>query len=89
MHFERAQGENDEERKYGEALRTMHRESACALGKQIVMLSTKPKADLDMKDFDDEVEREAHNLRMATDELEMMQRQFMFASQEKDFLRAR
>lgn len=42
-----------------------------------------------MKDFDDEVEREAHNLRMATDELEMMQRQFMFASQEKDFLRAR
>ena len=52
------------------------------------MLSTKPKDDLDIND-DPEVLTQESRLRMLTQELEMVQRRYMLASQEKDFLLVR
>ena len=88
MHFERMQRENDEDRKFSEFFKEKRREDTFALGNQVIMLSTKPKADLDIND-DPEVLTQESRLRMLTQELEMVQRRYMLASQEKDFLLVR
>ena len=88
MHFERMQRENDEDRKFSEFFKEKRREDTFALGNQVIMLSTKPKDDLDIND-DPEVLTQESRLRMLTQELEMVQRRYMLASQEKDFLLVR
>ena len=49
------------------------------------MLSTKAKRDID-EDNNADVLNEAARLKMLTQELEMLQRRYMFARGEKDFL---
>jgi len=53
------------------------------------MLSTKAKDDIDLNDAPPEILNEESRLRMLTQELEMTQRRYLLASQEKDFLRVR
>lgn len=65
----------------------MRREGSYDLGKQIVMMSTKPKEDLDMINGDAAVMNEQSKLRMLTQELEMVQVTYMSSQSEKDFLR--
>lgn len=89
LHFERQQRENDEDRKFAEFFRQKRREDTFDLGQQVIFLSTKPKHNLDVNDAAPEVLMEESKLRMLTQELEMVQRRYMLASQEKDFLRAR
>jgi len=67
--------------------RSMRREGSYDLGKQIVMMSTKPKEDLDMINGDAAVMNEQSKLRMLTQELEMVQVTYMSSQSEKDFLR--
>lgn len=88
MHFERMQREHDEDRKFSEFFKEKRREDTYDLGNQVIMLSTKPKDNLDIND-DPEVLTQESRLRMLTQELEMVQRRYMLASQEKDFLLVR
>ena len=53
------------------------------------MLSTKAKDNIDINDAPPEVLMEESRLKMLTQELEMLQRRYMFARGEKDFLELR
>ena len=72
LHYERIKQEREEENNYLKMIRDDHREGNFMLGKKVVMMSTKPTDNFDMRGGDEMVDRTARELDMLTSELESL-----------------